>query len=415
MSVQRREKNSSEFNKKVIKDRRIPLSIPHMEGVEVENLVRAFQSNWITTVGPELDALEEEFEARFGLPCLAVNSGTSAIHLGLKALGVGVGDEVVSQSLTFAASCNPILYERARPVFIDSESKTWNLDPNILSEFLGARAKKKMLPRAVIVVHLFGQPADMDSIASICRMYDVPVLEDAAESLGALYKGRHPGTFGNVGAFSFNGNKMITGSGGGMFVSPDRSLVKKARFWSTQSRDEDPLGIGNYVHSEVGYNYRLSNLLAGLVRGQLGVLDQRVKERRAVFARYQNAFSNVDGLSPQPECLFSDAEPGQNGGKTSSGESLHTRWLSCFLVDSTRFGMSSSELITYLSRMKIESRPVWKPMHLQKVFREYEFVGGNVAGELHQSGICLPSSSNLSLEDQEIVIKTIMSASELKR
>jgi dTDP-4-amino-4,6-dideoxygalactose transaminase len=380
-------------------EKRIPLSVPHMAGTEIALTKAAIESNWVTTLGPALDHLESEFSTLLGGGrCLGVNCGTSAIHLGLKLLDVRADDEVITPSLTFAASCNPILYQNAKPVFVDSDASTWCIDPNLLSELLKQKADKNRLPKAVIVVHLFGQSADMDSILEVCSKYDVPVLEDAAESLGSRYKGQHPGTLGQIGAFSFNGNKIITGSGGGMLVSKDSEAIKKARYWSTQSRDQDPMDIGNYMHSEVGYNYRLSNVLAALVQGQLNVLADRVEARRSVFRRYSEGFVGVDGIEAQPETLF------------GSDLTLHTRWLSCFKIEKNQFGMSATDLIRYLAKLKIEARPVWRPMHLQELFQDCEYYGGRVAESLNARGVCLPSSSSLSVEDQSIVIAAIREA-----
>lgn len=292
-----------------------------------------------------------------------------------------------------------MLYERAVPVFIDSERDSWNLDPNLTAEFLRKRARENKLPKAAAVVHLFGQSADLDPIVEICRAYEVPLIEDSAESLGAQYRGRHPGTFGDVGVYSFNGNKIITASAGGMLVSPHKEWVEKVRFWSTQARDPDPEGVNNYVHSEIGYNYRMSNVLAGIARGQLEVLPLRVEQRRAVFARYKEAFADLPGMEPQPEAPYG----------------RHTRWLSCFLINEAEFGMSAGDLIRFLEAANVESRPVWKPMHTQPLYRKYECVGGAVAEDLNRRGICLPSSSNLSQEDQQFVIDRIREAHERTR
>jgi len=380
------------------------------------------------------------------------------MHLGTKLIGVRPGDEVVTPTLTFAASCNPMLYEKAVPVFLDSDRVSWNLDPDLLDEFLAKRARVNKLPKAVTVVHLFGQCADLDPIFETCRRYELPVLEDAAECLGGFYKGRMAGTFGDVGVYSFNGNKMITATCGGMLVSPNNDWVEKARHWSTQARDQDPEGLRNYVHSELGYNYRLSNVLAGIALGQLEVLDLRVQQRRAVFDRYRAAFADLPGIEPQPEAEFGDrrSEIGDGGapvrqcvgasvggasvggasvGGGSGGNvqrstlnaqlstthtcdsalplalsSLHTRWLSCFLIDERKFGMSSSDLIRFLDAANVESRPVWKPMHTQPLYRGYECVGGEVAEDLNRRGICLPSSSSLSEEEQQFVIDRVRQA-----
>lgn len=379
-------------------ERRIPLSVPHMGGSERRYVNEAFDQNWLSTVGPNLDALEGEFRRLTGHAAVALGSGTAAIHLGLRLLGVGPGDEVVTPTLTFVASANPILYERATPVFVDSERDSWNLDPGLLAQFLAARARVNRLPKAVMVVHLFGQSADTDAILSECRRYGLPLLEDAAEALGTRYRGRVPGTIGDVGVYSFNGNKMITGTTGGLLVSPRKDWADAARKWSTQARDADPLGVNNYVHSEVGYNYRMSNVVAGIVRGQLEVLEDRVRARRAVFDRYRAGLADVPGLEPQPEALFGHPD------------THHTRWLSCFLVDESRFGMSATGLIRHLEAANVESRPVWKPMHTQPLYRRYECVGGAVAEDLNARGICLPSSSSMTPAEQDFVIAAIRSA-----
>ena len=366
-----------------------------MGGAELGYVREAFATNWLSTVGPNLVGLEREFSELTGLPAVALGSGTAGIHLGIKLLGVGPGDEVVTPTLTFAASCNPVLYERATPVFIDSERASWNLDAQLLEEFLRKRAAINRLPKAVTVVHIFGQAADMDSILGICRRYELPVLEDAAECLGATYKGRVPGTLGDVGVFSFNGNKIITCTGGGMLVSSRQEWVDKARYWSTQARDP---GL-NYLHSEVGYNYRLSNVLAGIARGQLQILGLRVEQRRAVAFRYRDAFADLPGIELMPQAPYG----------------LHTNWLSCFLIDEAKFGMSQATLIKFLDAANIESRPVWKPMHTQKLFQAYEVIGGAVAEDLNSRGICLPSSSSLSHEEQEFVIARVREAHESAR
>ena len=360
---------------------------------ELQYVQDAFASNWLSTVGPNLDALERAFAVRIGRPAAALASGTAALHLAIKLLGLKDGDEVVTPTLTFAASCNPLLYERAVPIFMDSDTASWNLDPNLLAEFLKKRARVNRLPKAVTVVHLFGQSADLDPILESCRRYELPLIEDAAEALGTEYRGRSPGAFGDIGVFSFNGNKIITGSSGGMLVSPRQDWIEKARFWSTQARDPDPEGVHNYLHSELGYNYRLSNILAGVVRGQMEVLDTRVQQRREIAFRYRDAFADI-GLSLMPQAPYG----------------LHTNWLSCFLVDEKKFGLSRTQLIKHLASYNIESRPVWKPMHTQKLFTGFECIGGAVAEDLHHCGICLPSSSSLSLEQQQFVIQQVQLA-----
>lgn len=361
-----------------------------MGGAEQAYVREAFASNWLSTVGPNINAFEKEFEARIGLPAVALGSGTAGIHLGLRLLGVGSGDSVFCSTLTFAASANPIRYLGAEPVFLDSNYETWNLDPERLREALNACARKNKLPRAIVVVHLYGQCADMDPILEACAEYEVPVLEDAAEALGAFYDGKPVGTFGRIGVFSFNGNKIITTTGGGMLVSSNKKWVDKARFWSQQARDP---GIA-YHHTEMGYNYRMSNVLAGIGRGQLKVLDLRVEQRRAVAVRYRDAFADLSGISLMPQAPYG----------------LHTNWLSCFLIDECEFGCSRDRLIQLLDSAGIESRPLWKPMHLQPLYSGCRCYGGQVAEALFLRGICLPSSSNLSPEEQLHVVNRVRAA-----
>jgi pyridoxal phosphate-dependent aminotransferase EpsN len=366
-----------------------------MSGLERAYVQEAFSSNWISTAGPSLAAFEREFTALIGLPSVALSSGTAAIHLGLRLLGVSPGDDVFCPTLTFAASANPIRYLGANPVFLDSDRATWNLDPALLAETLRARAASNRLPRAVIVVHLYGQCADMEPIRETCGEYGVPILEDAAEALGATYKGRAAGSMSDVAAFSFNGNKIITTAGGGMLSSLRREWVEKVRFWSTQARDP---GLA-YEHSETGYNYRMSNVLAGIGRGQLGVLEQRVEQRRAIAFHYRDGFADIPGIDLMPQAPFG----------------LHTNWLSCFLIDERKFGCSRDQLIRVLDAAGIESRPVWKPMHLQPLFAGCERHGGDVAEDLFQRGICLPSSSSLTFEDQRDVIEQVRVAAGAER
>lgn len=367
--------------------KRLYLSVPHMGENEERYVQDAFRSNWLSTVGPNLDAFEAAFTARVGLPCVALGSGTAGMHLGLRLLGVGPGDEVVCPSLTFIATINPAIYLGARPVFLDVSRETWNLDPNLLAEFLAQRAAKHRLPKAVVVVHLYGQSADMDPILEVCRRYDVAVLEDAAEAVGTTYKGRPAGTLAPVGVYSFNGNKIITTTGGGMMVAHDPAWVARARFWSQQARDP---GVA-YEHTQMGYNYRLSNVLAGIGRGQLEVLDQRVARRREIAFAYRSAFEDLEGLTLMPQAEYG----------------FHTNWLSVFQVDAGRLGVSRDDIIAALDAENIESRPVWKPMHLQPIFEGVESIGGNVSAELFYHGICLPSSSNMSADDQARVIAVI--------
>jgi pyridoxal phosphate-dependent aminotransferase EpsN len=358
-----------------------------MGGAEQTYVHEAFASNWLSTVGPNIAAFERDFENRIGLPVVAVGSGTAAIHLGLRLLGVGPGDEVFCPTLTFAASCNPVRYLGAEPVFLDSDYATWDVDPILLEDAFRARALHKKLPRALVVVHLYGQCADMRPILALCRRYDVPVLEDAAEALGATYGERAAGTLGDVGTFSFNGNKIITTTGGGMLASRHAAWVEKARYWSQQARDP---GLA-YEHSELGYNYRMSNVLAGIGRGQLEVLDLRVAQRRRIAFRYRDAFADLPGITLMPQAPYG----------------VHTNWLSCFLIDKEGLGCSRDALIRALDEANVESRPVWKPMHLQPLYAGCERYGGGVAEDLFRRGICLPSSSSLSEEEQLHVINVV--------
>lgn len=370
--------------------KRILLSIPHMSGTEQSYVLEAFRSNWLSTVGPNITAFELEFEKHLGRPAAALGSGTAAIHLGLRLLGVGPGDEVFCPTLTFIASCNPVLYLGAQPVFLDSARENWNLDPNILEQAFRERAIRNKLPRAAIVVHLYGQCADMHPILTLCRRYGVAVLEDAAEALGATYERQPAGTLSDVAAFSFNGNKIITTTGGGMLVSRNRAWVEKARFWAQQARDP---GLA-YEHSELGYNYRMSNVLAGIGRGQLKVLALRIEQRRAIAFRYRDAFADLPGISLMPQAPYG----------------VHSNWLSCFLIEQEKFGCSRDGLIRLLEAAEIESRPVWKPMHLQPLYASCQRYGAAVAEDLFRRGICLPSSSSLTIEDQLYVINQVRAA-----
>jgi pyridoxal phosphate-dependent aminotransferase EpsN len=388
--------------------KRILLSVPHMGGTEFRYVQEAFDTNWLSTVGPNLTELEKAFQSLVGRPAVALSSGTSGLHLALRASGIRPGDEVVTQSLTFVASTNPILQEHARPILIDSDRATWNIDPELLSDFLSRRARENRLPKAVMVVHLFGQPASIDDLLSICAQYEISLIEDAAESLGSMYRGQHPGTFGHIGVYSFNGNKMITGTTGGMLVTQDPALAARIRHWSTQARDTDPSGINNYIHTEPGYNYRMSNVIAGIVRGQLEVMPQRVCQRRTIFERYRQALADIPGIEPQPD--LPSATDGPESGRIPEGATFHSRWLSCFVVDESRFGMSAPDLIRYLEQANVESRPVWRPMHVQPLFASAERIGGQVAEDLNRRGICLPSSSSLSDADHQFVVDVIRSA-----
>jgi len=367
----------------------ILLSTPHMGDREHQFVTEAFETNWIAPIGPHVDAFEQEFCLAVGSShATAVSSGTAALHLALKLVGVGAGDEVFCSSLTFSASANPIAYLGAKPVFIDSDRLSWNMNPHLLQAALEQRAKVGKLPKAVILVHLYGQSADIDPILAACQQYGVPMIEDAAEALGATYKGRSPGTFGTVGIFSFNGNKIITTSGGGMLVSEDASITSKAKFLATQARDPAP----HYQHSEIGYNYRLSNVLAGIGRGQLLVLSDRVAARRRNCEVYEKALGKLPGVEFMPEAPWGSA----------------TRWLTCLTIDPAAFGADREQIRLALAEEQIEARPVWKPLHMQPIFKDCDCFGGEVAEDLFDRGLCLPSGSNLSDEDLDCVISAIV-------
>jgi dTDP-4-amino-4,6-dideoxygalactose transaminase len=381
-----------------------------MGGEELKLVQEAFATNWIAPLGPQVDAFEQEFAEYVGrgghgapllaggppgvgpgqspgLHAAALSSGTAALHLALRWLNLQPGDEVICSSLTFSASVNPILYERATPVFIDCDEVSWNMAPALLAEAVEDRIKAGKKPKAVILVHLYGQSADIDPIAATCVKHGIPLIEDAAEALGATYKGRAPGSFGLCGFHSFNGNKIITTSGGGMLVSNDAKLIEKARFWATQARDPAP----HYEHSEVGYNYRMSNVLAAIGRGQLRVLEQRVEARRRNCAFYQAAFMDLPGITFMPEADFGRC----------------TRWLTCLTVDPKAAGTDRETLRLALAEDNIEARPVWKPMHLQPIVRGCRFYGTGVSEKLFMQGLCLPSGSNLSTNDLERVVNVV--------
>jgi dTDP-4-amino-4,6-dideoxygalactose transaminase len=367
---------------------RIYLSPPHMSGREQRYFQEAFDSNWIAPLGPQVDAFEREFAAAVGAPhALALASGTAALHLALQLHGVGPGDEVLVSTLTFAASANPVVYLGARPTFIDSELASWNMDPGLLVETLAARARAGRPPKAVVLVHLYGQSADVDPILDACRRYGVPLIEDAAEALGASYQGRAPGVFGQAGIYSFNGNKIITTSGGGMLVAHDKALLDHARKLATQARDLAP----HYEHSEIGYNYRMSNLLAAVGRGQLEALGERVDRKRRIFDFYRQALGDLPGVRFMPEAPW--------------GRS--TRWLTVLTIDPRQFGADREAVRLALEAQRIEARPVWKPMHLQPVFRDSPTVGGAVAAQLFRDGLCLPSGTALTTADLERIVAVI--------
>ncbi len=375
-------------------DQQLLLSTPHLGEEERDFVEEAFRSNWIAPLGPNVDAFEEELAEHVGVGhAAALSSGTAALHLSLHMLGVGAGDRVFCPSLTFIASAAPILYQQATPVFIDSDPKTWNMSPVALEKALIDANQHGQLPKAVIVVNLYGQSADMDALLELCNRYEIPIIEDAAESLGATYKGKASGTLGRIGFYSFNGNKIITTSGGGMLVSDDEELVAKARFLSTQARAESPW----YEHTELGFNYRMSNILAGIGRGQLRVLKDRVDARRAVFKRYQDELSEFDTIEWMPEADF--------------GRS--TRWLSVGLIASKQ-GHTTKTLISALAHEGIEARHVWKPMHAQPLFAGSQcyshFDDQLFADQAFANGICLPSGSNMTTDQQLRVIRVLKSA-----
>lgn len=358
-------------------------------------MAEAFATNWIAPLGPHVDAFEREFCQITGAShAVALSSGTAALHLALILSGVSAGDEVLVSTLTFCASVNPVIYVGARPVFIDSERVSWNMDPALLSETLTRKAQKSHLPKAVIPTHLYGQTADVDSILEVCRQYNIVLIEDAAEALGATYKGRSAGTFGKAGIFSFNGNKIITTSGGGMLVTEDEHIAAHARKLATQAREDAP----HYEHTEIGYNYRLSNVLAGIGRGQLKVLEDRVTARRRNFDFYVKALRDIPGISFMPEAPWG----------------RHSRWLTCIIVDPESSVTDRESIRQALESENIESRPLWKPMHIQPVFENYEHIGGAVSEELFRFGLCLPSGSNLSEDNLEHTVSVIRQCAGLE-
>ncbi|MBU7315552.1 DegT/DnrJ/EryC1/StrS family aminotransferase [Paenibacillus oleatilyticus] len=373
-------------------NQRIYLSPPHMGQEEQQWVQQAFATNWIAPLGPNVDVFEKEIAGYVGAGgALALSSGTAAIHLALRLLGVGAGDTVFCSSLTFVASVNPVMYQGAEPVFIDSEPESWNMSPQALERALSEAKRAGKLPKAVVVVNLYGQSADMDPLLDLCDQYGVPVIEDAAESLGATYKGRASGTLGRFGTYSFNGNKIITTSGGGMLVSDDLEALEKARYWATQARDPAP----HYEHSEVGFNYRMSNVLAGIGIGQLHMLPERIETRRAIFAAYAEALGSMEGVEFMPEASFGQA----------------TRWLTTLTVDPQVAKTTSGDIIRALAEANIESRPVWKPMHLQPLFQGCAYYphqeGHSVSDRLFEQGICLPSGSSLTETEQAKVIEIV--------
>jgi len=362
---------------------KIWLSSPHMsdEGYEMQYIKEAFDSNWIAPLGENVDKFEKELAEKVGIGhAAALSSGTSAIHMALKAAGVGEGDIVFCQSLTFAGSANPIIYQSAIPVFIDSDYETWNMCPKALEQAF----EKYPNVKAVIVVHIYGLSADMDRIIELCKEHGAVLIEDAAESLGTLYKGKHTGTLGDYGVYSFNGNKIITTSGGGMLVSNNEERIKKVRFWSTQSRDP----ARHYQHSELGYNYRMSNIVAGIGRGQLKVLDERIQKKKYIFEYYKRELGQLDGVKMMPVNEWN--EPNY--------------WLSCLTLHGK---VKPIDIIEALEEDNIESRPIWKPMHIQPFFEKYDYIGGDVSEKIFENGICLPSDTKMTDDDLERVVNNI--------
>jgi len=357
------------------------------EGYEMDYIKEAFDTNWIAPLGPNVNEFEKELAAKVGIKsAAALSSGTAAIHMALKAAGVGEGDIVFCQSLTFSATANPIIYQNATPVFIDSDYKTWNMDPNALEEAFEKYAKMGKKPKVVIVVHLYGLAADMDRIMEICQRYQVTLIEDAAESLGTYYKGKHTGTFGEYGVFSFNGNKIITTSGGGMLVSNNEEKIRKVRFWATQARDQ----ARHYQHSELGFNYRMSNVVAGIGRGQLKVLNQRVAKKRYIFDFYKRELGGLDGVKFMPINKWNDPNC----------------WLSSVILNGQ---VKPLNIMEALEKENIETRPIWKPMHLQPFFEKYDYIGGDVGQKLFENGVCLPSDTKMTHGDLSRICKIIKS------
>jgi len=368
---------------------KIWLSSPHMGENEYKYVTQAFETNWIAPIGPHLNAFEEQIKNYIQIEHVAaLSSGTAAIHLALLLLGIQAGDEVICSSFTFAASANPITYEKAIPVFVDSESTTWNMCPDLLGECIEDRIANGKMPKAIIVVHLYGMPAQMDRIMAIANKYEIPVIEDAAEALGSTLNGKKMGSYGEFGIISFNGNKIITTSGGGALASNDPKMIEKAKFLATQARDPFP----HYEHTHIGYNYRMSNVVAGIGRGQMEVIDLRVSQRRANFEFYKNTLGKIKGIQllEEPQGFHSN------------------RWLTCVTFDLSLFGTGIHDKVrTELDKLNIETRPLWKPMHLQPVFADCPAYTNGVSETLFNQGLCLPSGSNLTQIDLERVVEAI--------
>ena len=375
--------------------RRLFLSPPHMSGKELDFIRQAFDSNYIALLGPVVEAFERELADELEVPhVLSTASGTAAIHLALRCIEIQPGDEIWASTLTFIGSVAPIVYERARPVFIDADSNTWTLDPDLLSEALAAAAKRNELPKAILPTDLYGQSCDLDTIVEVSAKYGIPVICDSAEAMGTIYRGRKAGSGALMAAYSFNGNKVITTSGGGALTSANEKLIQRARYLSTQAR----LPVVHYEHTEVGYNYRMSNVLAGIGRAQLRVLADRVTRRRQVFQYYVDGLGDLPGISFMPEALYG----------------RHSRWLSVMIIDAAQFGADFETIRQALEGHNIESRPVWKPMHRQPVFSGARIIGGAVADSLYAQGLCLPSGSSMSQSDQDRVIDVVRSLSGLQ-
>ena len=370
---------------------KIWLSSPHMGGTEQDYIIEAFEANWVAPLGPNVNGLEQDLETYLGHSASvgALSSGTAAIHLGLILLGVQAGDEVLCQSMTFSASSNPIVYQGATPVFIDSEEQTWNLCPVALEQAIQDRISKGKKPKAIIAVHLYGVPYQIEAVRAVADNYQIPILEDSAEALGSAYKGQKCGTFGDIGVLSFNGNKIITTSGGGAIVTKTAEQKEKAVFYATQARDAAP----HYQHSEIGYNYRMSNICAGIGRGQMEVLDQHVALRRAMHDFYVNVFATIEGVD-----VFS----------TPNDDYFANYWLTAITIDATKTnGITRETLRLAFEAANIESRPLWKPMHLQPIFSNYPYYGSNIAETLFDNGLCLPSGSNLTDTDRNRIAAVI--------
>ncbi|MBN8621509.1 MAG: aminotransferase class I/II-fold pyridoxal phosphate-dependent enzyme [Flavobacteriales bacterium] len=371
---------------------KIWLSSPHMGGTELDYIHEAFEQNWVAPLGPNVNSFEDDLKTYLNenVEVAALSAGTAALHLALIILGVKYDDEVICQSFTFSASANPITYVGAKPVFVDSEPETWNMCPKALETAINDRITKGKKPKAIIVVHLYGMPAKLNEITEIANRYEIPLIEDAAEALGSTFKGQKCGTFGEMSILSFNGNKIITTSGGGALVCKTKEQKDKAVFLSTQARDNAP----HYQHSEIGYNYRMSNISAGIGRGQMKVLNDRIEARRKNHQFYLNLFENFEGVT-----VFN--EP--------NSDYFSNHWLSAIVIDEEKAGFNREQLRLALDQENIESRPLWKPMHLQPIFESAPYFGGNVAEELFNNGLCLPSGSNLNEEDLERIKNVILS------